>query len=59
MLQTQSIDGAMKSAAEDAKASTQLQGENQSTPYSGHMSAPEGRPMDQAAAGPGAGSPGK
>ena len=59
MLQTQSIDSAMKTTAESVKAAVQLQSENQETQFTGHMSAKEGRPMDQNAAGPGAGSPGK
>ena len=59
MMQSDGIDAAMKGEVAKCKSSTKLQDGNQTTPYSGHGSASDGGSMNQGAAGPGAGSPGK
>ena len=59
MMQSDGIKAAMQGEVSKCKSSTKLDEGSQTTPYSGHSSASDGGSMNQNAAGPGAGSPGK
>jgi len=59
MMEKDGIKAAIASEVASAKSSTKLDDSNQQTDYSGHSSGSDGGGINQAAAGPGSGSPGK